>query len=954
MAEIRSRIAVEIDPSAAQSGAKATVAAANTMRQGVNAAATASEQSMKALEKAIGGAGAAMVAIDRAAKAGGKGIGDTGAQAVTARRSIDQLQGALRQAGAGFNALANAAGLVSPRLANLIAVGSRVKSSLGGVQSAFAGVGSGGTAAAGGIGATVVKLGAIGAVAGVAIGAIGAVVAGLAALKIASMAASAAWDFLKDSVLKAADFEQTKTSFEVLTGSAEVAAKAIAELKELANKTPLETKEVVNAGRSLIAFGSDVETVTETIRRLGDVSSAIDGLSLKELTDIYGKIQTSGRIQGEDINQLLGRGIPIVTELARVMGVADSEVRKLVTAGQVGFPHVEAAIQNMTNAGGKFFETMKAQSTKFNGLMSTLRSKWDELKITIGEPIANALKPALEEAIVIIDQIAEKALGLGPKLGEIAEKLTATIKIALQDEKGFDIAWEATVDTLKILMKSAFELAVDTLDQLLTQAAYSFGQKIKDAMKPDTGFLNQFAEGLKITANEVKQDLLNAANQGGLVAAAAKSRDIAGNFGTSLVMDSVIGDVIKGANGGPAPNGTLGVADKAKEAFATIQNTQSVKVLSGNIDEVIRQNEIASTKLTDVTKNRLGMGYGMLDSAIANAPQELKKVAPGIEGMSAVDDAAKKIADAVASPKAVPFETRAALAADGSGKTAAQLQSSMQSQAESVRDSIRTPYEDYSKQVTELEKLRDAGLITSSEFGKATFKAQTDYVGALENMAEAQSRLAEQNMSQLGKLMHSWGDLSTQVDSAAVASANSIASNMTTAIMDVVSGTKTAGEAFEAMAAQIINQITQIVVQLLVQYAISQTLGYALPGLGGAAKVAVRHDGSSDGSSRKRDVSPGLFAAAPRFHSGGRVGGLQPDEVPAILQTGEEVLTREDAAAMRTKVAGGSSGQGRGNQSLTILNVDDPERIKEIIANNPDVVLNVINRNAPMIKRMLT
>ena len=39
------------------------------------------------------------------------------------------------------------------------------------------------------------------------------------------------------------------------------------------------------------------------------------------------------------------------------------------------------------------------------------------------------------------------------------------------------------------------------------------------------------------------------------------------------------------------------------------------------------------------------------------------------------------------------------------------------------------------------------------------------------------------------------------------------------------------------------------------------------------------------------------FAAAPRMHSGG-VAGLRHDEVPAILQRGEMVLSRSQLAAM--------------------------------------------------------
>jgi len=45
-----------------------------------------------------------------------------------------------------------------------------------------------------------------------------------------------------------------------------------------------------------------------------------------------------GRLFGEDINQLTGRGIPVIQELAKQFGVSESEVKKLVEQGKVGFP----------------------------------------------------------------------------------------------------------------------------------------------------------------------------------------------------------------------------------------------------------------------------------------------------------------------------------------------------------------------------------------------------------------------------------------------------------------------------------------------------------------------------------------------------------------------------------------------------------------------------------------
>src|SRR5205085_2943448 len=54
------------------------------------------------------------------------------------------------------------------------------------------------------------------------------------------------------------------------------------------------------------------------------------------------------------------------------------------------------------------------------------------------------------------------------------------------------------------------------------------------------------------------------------------------------------------------------------------------------------------------------------------------------------------------------------------------------------------------------------------------------------------------------------------------------------------------------------------------------------------------HNGGIAGSPTQfSSVSPAVFAGAMRYHTGG-LAGLQPDEVPAILRKGEEILTKSD------------------------------------------------------------
>jgi hypothetical protein len=87
------------------------------------------------------------------------------------------------------------------------------------------------------------------------------------------------------------------------------------------------------------------------------------------------------------------------------------------------------------------------------------------------------------------------------------------------------------------------------------------------------------------------------------------------------------------------------------------------------------------------------------------------------------------------------------------------------------------------------------------------------------------------------------------------------------------------------------------------------------------------------------------FLGAPRLHAGALLG-LQSDEVPTILQRGEEVLSKNDP---RNALNGGASG------SVRVLNIIDPNLVHDYLQSSAGekVVVNHISRNAGTIKQIL-
>ena len=113
---------------------------------------------------------------------------------------------------------------------------------------------------------------------------------------------------------------------------------------------------------------------------------------------------------------------------------------------------------------------------------------------------------------------------------------------------------------------------------------------------------------------------------------------------------------------------------------------------------------------------------------------------------------------------------------------------------------------------------------------------------------------------------------------------------------------KTGKLSFGDLVTSILADLAKLAARKFILGPIASALDGVLGNLGGGGlfgtvvNAAVHHAGGLvGGTSPTRAVPMLAFAGAPRMHSGG-YAGLRPDEVPAILQKGERVLSRREAA----------------------------------------------------------
>ena len=271
------------------------------------------------------------------------------------------------------------------------------------------------------------------------------------------------------------EFQQFEIAFETMLGSGQKAKGVISDLANLAATTPFDMKGVVSGAKQLLAYGFAANEITETMRRLGDVSAGL-GLNLQDLTWLYGTTMVQGRLFTRDLMQFTGRGIPLTEELAKQFGVTKDKVSELVTAGKVGFPEVKKAIESLTNEGGKFGGLMEKQSHSITGQISNIQDTIEMAINDLGTQTEGLMNDALDITSKVIDhwkEIGEVILAAASAIGLYK---AMAVSVAAFDSATTNAGYAAELSVLESLLPMKEEAKKTDLEEAVAKGQLSAAQ----------------------------------------------------------------------------------------------------------------------------------------------------------------------------------------------------------------------------------------------------------------------------------------------------------------------------------------------------------------------------------------------------------------------------------------------------------------------------------------------
>ena len=283
---------------------------------------------------------------------------------------------------------------------------------------------------------------------------------------LAFFSVAKATDFVKSMATVHGEFQAIEIALSTILGSEEKAMGLVAQLKDTAAKTPFDMKGVASGAKMLLAYGESADTVNDTLIKLGNIAA---GLSqpLGDIVYLYGTTMTQGRLYTQDLNQFTGRGIPMIRELAKEFGVAESEVKKLVEEGKVGFPEVQRVVENLTNETGMFYNLMERQRAAVTGKISNLEDAWASALDEMGQSSEGFLYAGIEGATYLVEHYETVLKILGTLITAYGSYKAALIAINVVQKVS------ATIEATRAL------LAQTQMLRRATQAQILFNQAVK-------------------------------------------------------------------------------------------------------------------------------------------------------------------------------------------------------------------------------------------------------------------------------------------------------------------------------------------------------------------------------------------------------------------------------------------------------------------------------------------
>lgn len=193
---------------------------------------------------------------------------------------------------------------------------------------------------------------------------------------------SSGFDSLVGSSLQ---FEQAQINMRtMLNGSTEAADALLRKIREYGKATVYETMGLVEAQKTMMAFGLEADFAFERLKNIGDIAQG-DSQRMQSLALAFSQTTSTGKLMGQDLLQMINAGFNPLEVISQKTGKSIGLLKEEMSKGAISAELVAQAFQWATEEGGRFYNSIANSSQSVSGRIATMKDWIDEQKIKLFE-----------------------------------------------------------------------------------------------------------------------------------------------------------------------------------------------------------------------------------------------------------------------------------------------------------------------------------------------------------------------------------------------------------------------------------------------------------------------------------------------------------------------------------------------------------------------------------------
>lgn len=191
------------------------------------------------------------------------------------------------------------------------------------------------------------------------------------------------------------DADRTAVSFEVMLGSQQKAADMLNQMNRYAADSPYSRLGVQEAAQTMLGFGVEQQKVIPSLKMLGDIAMG-NSERFKGLALVFSQVAAAGKLQGQDLLQLISNGYNPLNDISRLTGKSMSELKDEMSKGNISFDLMVQAMQAATSQGGKFYGMVDRIAQTPFGRFGQLGGQFKDTMLSLYKVIEPLLIPAFD------------------------------------------------------------------------------------------------------------------------------------------------------------------------------------------------------------------------------------------------------------------------------------------------------------------------------------------------------------------------------------------------------------------------------------------------------------------------------------------------------------------------------------------------------------------------------